>query len=334
MADAAQEHLLNHLRDVHAIELQALRQLGRAVQRPEEEISSLYEEHLEQTREHEQRIGELVEGHGHSPSAEEDKTLRGGAVGIRQLADIPLDTPVKLTMNLFALEHLEIAAYSLLAEIAKSTDDEDLAQVAEEILQQERQAAEKIAESFDQVAQLGLDKDDRDDLMLAYLADLHALEQQSITILQTACEEVCQDEQLGQLYKERLEEAKEHAQLVSDRLEDCDAHPSAVKDLHFSTAEFALRELTKRPPDAMPKLAMNVFCVAYLQVAAYELVARMAKECGDSETAEMAEKIAQQEREAAEGLQDTFARSVELMLENEPSYEHARAAEVETSQPG
>jgi ferritin-like metal-binding protein YciE len=331
MADAAQEHLLNHLRDVHAVELQALRQLARAVQRPEEEISSLYEEQLEQTREHEQRIAELVEGQGHSPSAEEDKTLRGGAVGIRQLADIPLDTPVKLTMNLFALEHLEIAAYSLLAEIARSADEEDVARAAEEILEQKCQAVEKIADSFDQVAQLGLDKDDSDGLMLAYLADLHALEQQAITILGTACEEVCQDEQLGQLYKERLEGARERAQRVDERLQDRDSHPSAVKDLHFSTAEFGLRDLAKRPPDAMPKLAMNVVCVAYLQVAAYELVARMAKECGDSETAEMAEKIAQEEREAADGLKDTFARSVELMLENEPSYEHARAAEVPAS---
>lgn len=333
MADAAQEHLLNHLRDVHAVELHSARQLKRAASGPDEESRTVYSEHLEQTEDHEKRISELVESHGHSPSPEEDKTLRGGAVGIRQLADIPLDTAANVAMNLYALEHLEIAAYELLGEVARAADDQDSAKAAEEIVEDERQAAEKIASTFDRAAQLVLEnEEDKEALLLAHLNEIHALEQQSQQLLRIACEEVCQDEELKRPYQEHLEQTEEHERLVNERIESHDAHPSAVKDLHFSTAKFGLHDVLKEPPDAQTKMAMNLFCVEHLEVAAYEILSRIAKDAGDNETAELAEKVLEEERQAAEDIAGGFARAVELMLENEANYKEGRAGEAPRSE--
>ncbi len=155
--ESTDSQLTQHLRDVHALEEQSLRQLERAVELAEdEELQGLYKEHLEQTREHEQSIKERIEAHDLEPSAVKDLTMRAGAIGLRQLADIPPDTPIKLAMHFYAFEHLEIAAYEFLARIARDSDDSETADVAEKILEQEREAAEKVAGTFDRSAELCL----------------------------------------------------------------------------------------------------------------------------------------------------------------------------------
>jgi ferritin-like metal-binding protein YciE len=388
MAQSTQEHLVTHLWDAHAVELQSIRQLQRVAEKPDEESPDLYEEHLEQSKAHEQKIRELVEARGHEPSPIEDKTLRGGAAGLRQIADIPFDTPVKRAMNLFALEHLEIATYGLLAEIARATDDEEVAQEAERILQEEQAAAEKIQGTFDRAVErllearaeedsrededarkdseggdagqareddapqtdaaeesraddeagkdepdeAGKDEPDEHDgdngLLLAHLRDVHALELQSLQLLQVGLEEICQDEELEGMYREHLEQTGEHEQLINERIEAREAKPSAVRDLHMSAATSGLRDLMAGPPDAQAKLAMNVFCVEHLEVAAYELLARLAKHCGDDDTVQAAEKILEQERAAAEAVQNSFERTAQLMLESDGSYASVRSAET------
>jgi ferritin-like metal-binding protein YciE len=327
MSESAQEHLLHHLRDVHALELHASRQLERAARRRDEQTASVYQEHLEQSREHEQRIQELVEAHGHSPSPLEDKTLRGRSIGLRQLADIPLDTPVKLVMNLFALNHLQIAAHELLLEIARAAENEDAAQTAEQILEQERAAAEQVEDTFDRAVELLVNEESEEDLLLAHLRDVHALELQSAQLLHLAVDELSEDEQLSGPYTEHLEQTERHEKLIAERLESREAKPSAVKDLHFSAAKSGLHDLSADPPDARVKMAMNLFCVEHLEIAGYEVLKRLAEHEGDNETAEAAQKIAEEERQAAEKIRDGFARAVELMLQSERSYEGVRAAE-------
>ena len=80
--------------------------------------------------------------------------MRSGAIGLRQLAEIPPDTPVKLAMHLYAFDHLEIAAYEFLKRLAGEAGDRDTAEAAERILEQEREAAEKVESLFDRCAEL------------------------------------------------------------------------------------------------------------------------------------------------------------------------------------
>ena len=156
MADSGNnEQLIRHLKDVHALEEQAVKTLERAVELSEDEqIVEGYREHLEQSKEHEQQIGERIKSHELEPSAVKDLTMRSGAIGLRQLAEIPPDTTVMLTMHLYASEHLEIAAYDFLARIARESGDQETAEAAERILEQEREAAEKVQSTFDRCVEL------------------------------------------------------------------------------------------------------------------------------------------------------------------------------------
>jgi hypothetical protein len=85
--------------------------------------------------------------------------MRSGAIGLRQLADVPPDTPVKLAMHFYEFEHLEVATYEFLIKIAEEAGDKDTVEAAKKILEQEQQAAEKVHESFDRSAELTLDQE-------------------------------------------------------------------------------------------------------------------------------------------------------------------------------
>ncbi len=154
-----QDRVLEHLKDAHAIEEQALKQLERAVQLCQDsELEQIYRDHLEETQEHSKLIHERIEAYDEKPSAVRDLTMRSGAIGLRQLADIPPDTPVKLAMHFYAFEHLEIANYELLGRIAKDAGDQETAEVASKILEQEREAAEKVGGTFDRAVELLLER--------------------------------------------------------------------------------------------------------------------------------------------------------------------------------
>jgi ferritin-like metal-binding protein YciE len=338
MSESEHPHLLNHLRDMQAIEFHAQRQLQRlAGTAKDEELREICNQHLEQTRKHEQRVAELVEAHGHEPSALEDKTLRAGAIGLRQLADIAPDTPPRVAIQAYGLEQLEIAGFELLGQIAEREGDQDAATAAREILEQKRPGAEQIEQRFgcagELLAERQDDEGDWDRALLGQLTEIHALEEQSLQLLQIAAHEVCQDEEFEQLLNQQRERAQEHEQLVNQRIESHDAHPSAVRDLHMGTARSGLRDLRSHPPDAYVKLAMNLCCLLRIQAAAYGVLGKVAELADDRETAEMAEKIRAQKCEAADSVGQKFEHTVELMYSSEGSYEGSRRAEARRTEP-
>jgi ferritin-like metal-binding protein YciE len=164
--DNAKAHLIAHLKDTHALEVQSIRQLERAAEILDSEDSDIaegYKKHLDETQEHEEKIKNRIESYDLKPSAVKDLTMRAGAIGLRQLADIHPDTPVKLAMHFYAFEHLEIATYELLARIADAADDNETAEAAKEILEQEREAAEMVGETFDKAAEMMLEREPQTD---------------------------------------------------------------------------------------------------------------------------------------------------------------------------
>jgi ferritin-like metal-binding protein YciE len=331
MSESGHQHLVYHLRDMQAIEFHAQRQLARLAGRADDEdLKAICGEHLESIRQHEQRVQGLVEAHGHRPSALEDKTLRAGAIGLRQLADIAPDTPPRVAIQLFGLEQLEIAGFELLQRIAEREGDEDAADTAHEILEQKRQGAEQVEQRFERAGELLVEQrgdDDRERPLLGQLTEIHALEEQSLQLLQIAANEVCQDEEFEQLLRGQREQTEEHERLVKQRIEGHHAKPSAVRDLHLGTARSGLRDLRAHPPDAYVKLAMNLCCLLYVQAAAYHVLGKVAELSDDRETSEVAEKIREQKLEAAEKLQERFEHTIELMYSSEGSYEKARRGE-------
>jgi ferritin-like metal-binding protein YciE len=149
--------LVKHLRDAHALEAQAIQLLeaGPALA-GFDALADLFREHLEETREQQRLIGDLLGEHGARPSIIQNAAMRAGALNLGGFFGLQPDTPIKLAGFAYAFEALEVGAYELLIRTARRAGEEPTAQTAERILAQERAAAEKIAGTWDQAVEVGL----------------------------------------------------------------------------------------------------------------------------------------------------------------------------------
>jgi ferritin-like metal-binding protein YciE len=150
-------HLNHYIADAHALEQQALQVLQASPKLlSDAQLAAPFEDHLEETREHERRIRERLEARGASPSRVKDAALRVGGLNIGGFFAVQPDTPIKLAGFAFAFEHIEAAGYELLKRVAQRAGDEETAVVAGEILAQERAQGDRVRESFDRAVAVGL----------------------------------------------------------------------------------------------------------------------------------------------------------------------------------
>lgn len=155
--DDLNEQLDKYLSDAHAIEMQAIQLLEKGRQLAgASELASAYEDHLTQTRQHEQLIDELLRSRGESPSKVKDAALALGALNWGMFFAAQPDTPAKLAAFSYAFEHLEIGAYELLSRVAERAGEQNAKAVAAEILEQERAAASQIRSLFGQALDASL----------------------------------------------------------------------------------------------------------------------------------------------------------------------------------
>jgi ferritin-like metal-binding protein YciE len=157
MAENAEQQLVRHLSEAHAMEKQALVLLSRgAAIVGDEEVARIFRAHELQTREHERYVAERLSAHGQDPSKLKDVAMQVAAVGIGAAAQAAPDTPIRLAATAFAFENLEVASYRLIAELARRAGDTETVEVADRILEQEEAAAELVAGAFKRIVDLTL----------------------------------------------------------------------------------------------------------------------------------------------------------------------------------
>jgi ferritin-like metal-binding protein YciE len=150
MASDANEQLVGYLKDAHAMEQQALQMLQAAVKvAGDPQLEALYKGHVAETQEHIRLVEERLDANGGSRSLTKDLSARMAAIGLGAGAVAQPDTPARLIPVAYAFENFEIASYELLKRVARAAGDEDTVEAAERILVNERQAAEKLAASYD-----------------------------------------------------------------------------------------------------------------------------------------------------------------------------------------
>jgi len=146
-----------------------------------------------------------------------------------------------------------------------------------------------------------------------YLADAHALEEQSIQLLERG-EKMAGDPVLTRLYGEHLEESRKHAKLIEDRLEAMDESTSAVKDAGLRVGALNWSLFFTAQGDTAAKLAAFVYAVEHLEIAGYELLRRVAQRAGDAATVQLADGILVDERAMAERVYGAFDRAFEASM--------------------
>jgi ferritin-like metal-binding protein YciE len=114
------------------------------------------QQHKLETQQHADQMEKRLRAHDASPSVVKEA---GGVVGALMKSVLDLARPEKAGRNArdgYAAEHMEIAAYELLARIADRAGDEETAAAAREIVGEEQAMAKKIEAKWDRFAELSL----------------------------------------------------------------------------------------------------------------------------------------------------------------------------------
>jgi ferritin-like metal-binding protein YciE len=314
---ALQEQRTKYLTDVHSIEQQALAQM-RAVPAlaGDPELADAFERHCHETVEHERTVREHLGDRGASPSIVKDLlgTLTGK--GFVAFARAQPDTPGKLVVHAFSYEHMEFAAYEMLADMAARAGDTAVLASAREIGGQEKAMAARLSACFDRAVTASLDAVDPDGLdeqLDKYLADAHAIEAQSLQLLDRA-PELAGTDSLAKVYAEHRGETEGHLKRVEERLQARGSSPSRVKDAALRLGGLNWGVFFQAQPDTPAKLAAFSYAFEHLEIGAYELLGRVATRVGDEGTQQLAANILAQERSAAERLHSLFGAALEASL--------------------
>jgi ferritin-like metal-binding protein YciE len=317
MATTIDEQLTKYVSDAHSIEEQALVQMRLAPHIAHDAgLASIFREHLTETRDHERRTRERLEARGGAPSRFKEAVMKAGGVGFALFATSQPDTPGKLVTHAYSYEHLELASYELLIRVARRAGDEETADAARAIREQEAAMAQRLADNFDRAVEASLHAKRSDDPahdVVKYLADAHAIEAQAIQLLERA-PKLAGDAELEQLYRRHLVETLEQQRTVAERLYELGGSPNKLKDAAMRLGALNWGTFFQSHPDTPGKLAAFSYAFEHLEIGGYELLRRVATRAGDQATADLATTIAGQERAAAEKIAGVWDRAVDASL--------------------
>jgi ferritin-like metal-binding protein YciE len=318
--NSLEEQLTKYLTDAHSIEEQALVQMRSAPKLAgDPEIASAFEQHRHETEEHESLVRARLEARGATPSMIKDIAGKVTGKGFALFAQFQPDTPGKLVAHAFSYEHMELGAYDLLARVAERAGDSETAAAAARIGEQERAMGDRLAGFFDRAVEASLRQKNANELgeeVNKYLTDAHAIESQAIRLLEKGSE-IAGSSQLASAYVAHLEETRGHQRLIAGRLQARGASPSRIKDAALALGALNWGAFFGAQPDTPAKLAAFSYAFEHLEIAAYELLSRVARRAGDTETDAVAQRILPEERAAAELIHDEFGAALDAALDDQ-----------------
>ncbi len=155
------EHLLDWLRDAHAMEQQAEKLLINMAERLEHypALRQRIELHIEETHAQLQLLKGCLERLGHNPSVIKDVTGRLMAFSQSMAGMAVNDEVVKGTLSSYVFEQMEIATYTILIAAAETAGDIETQRICELILPQEIAMADWLNEHMAEITFAFLSRD-------------------------------------------------------------------------------------------------------------------------------------------------------------------------------
>ncbi len=146
-----------------------------------------------------------------------------------------------------------------------------------------------------------------------YLTNAHSIELQALVQVERA-KEIAGDPELAAAFEKHVEETERHERFVRSRLEALSWAPVPHKDVAGKATGIGFALFARFQPDTPGKLTAHAYSYEHMELAAYDLLGRLATRAEDSETELMAHMIEQDERKMAERLEACFDRAVDASL--------------------
>ncbi len=149
------EAYIEQLRDLYSAETQltkALPKMAKAATTPD--LKQGFEEHLEQTKGHVNRLEQIFEKLDEKPTGKKCKAMEGlvkeGAETISEDAEDAVHDAM-LIAAAQRVEHYEIAGYGTVVKWAELLGEDEAQKLLEETLQEEKDTDEKLTEAAEQI---------------------------------------------------------------------------------------------------------------------------------------------------------------------------------------
>jgi ferritin-like metal-binding protein YciE len=152
--------------------------------------------------------------------------------------------------------------------------------------------------------------------VVEYIQDAHAMEQSVLQMLDPLIS-TTNDAQMKadlQLHRQQTEKQVER---LRQRLEELDEGTSALKDAGARMSAVPKGLFDRVRGDQPGRNARDAYVTEHLEIAAYQLLERVAERAGDPRTAEIARQNRAEEEEMARRIDAMWDRVVELTLQEE-----------------
>ena len=147
-----------------------------------------------------------------------------------------------------------------------------------------------------------------------YIEDAHAMEQNDLKMLDSMIS-TTDDPQTREMIENHRHETEEHERRLRERLEALGHGTSARKQAQAVGAALLKGVGDQARGDKAGKNARDGYMAEHLEIAAYQLLERLAEKAGDQETAEVARQNRSDEEEMARRIDQSWDRTLELTLE-------------------
>jgi ferritin-like metal-binding protein YciE len=166
--DTLKKLYVEELRDVYNAENQLVKALPKMAKgASSDELKQAFEDHLEQTKEHVDRLEEIFKALGEKPTGKTCKAMKGLVEeGSEMLEEDGEDSVIDAGLIGAAqrVEHYEIAAYGTLRTFAKLLGEEEAGELLQQTLEEEGETDKKLSELAEEIVNeqaLGGDKEEK-----------------------------------------------------------------------------------------------------------------------------------------------------------------------------
>jgi ferritin-like metal-binding protein YciE len=152
--ETLRELYIDELKDLYSAENQLVKALPKmAKAATSEKLSSGFEEHLEQTKGHVQRLEQIFESLDESPKGKKCSGMEGlvkeGSEAMDEFEDAVLDAALISAAQ--RVEHYEIAGYGTVVAFAELLGESEHQSLLNETLEEEKETDEKLTELSKQI---------------------------------------------------------------------------------------------------------------------------------------------------------------------------------------
>ncbi len=150
--------------------------------------------------------------------------------------------------------------------------------------------------------------------LVDYVEDAHAMEQNDLRMIDSMIS-TTDDPQMKEMLETHKRETEEHERRLRERLDAMGRGTSARKQAQAVGAALLKGVGDVARGDKAGKNARDGYTAEHMEIAAYQLLERLAEKAGDTETAEVARQNRADEEEMARRIDASWDRALELTLE-------------------